>query len=403
MAARHGARRPHPMLPSESIGIETSSDRSAEHIHLRLAAVEARLAELERASASAPPSTGSRTGPAGTEVLSLTGPVVVEPGMVVAEAVSLTGPVDVYGHVLGNAVGLAADVTVHPGGWVRWRRGSIGGRVAVAEGATVLGDKLAMGAEERAASSPLAVEGALTSMHGVIPDGSATGEALISGVRQLARRLAVLLGLAAAGVLVVGFLPRHVDGVVDRLTRRPFWHTFLGGFWGLLLRGALLLALTIIGLPISLLLLLAVAAGGLLGIVGVGTAIGMRFAGARTRGGGLRFLWVRRFWPHSGSFQVSALSCSCCSSCPLSVPGWRVHLAVTASRPRHDPATLSARRDAMSASLIRARTADGRCPGTLQTVPGTGRCNRGCSVGRDLPPTVGRKVLGVVGPRESIE
>ena len=277
--------------PVESIGIETSSDRSAEHIHLRLAAVEARLAELERASASAPPSTGSRTGPAGTEVLSLTGPVVVEPGMVVAEAVSLTGPVDVYGHVLGNAVGLAADVTVHPGGWVDGDAVSIGGRVAVAEGATVLGDKLAMGAEERAASSPLAVEGALTSMHGVIPDGSATGEALISGVRQLARRLAVLLGLAAAGVLVVGFLPRHVDGVVDRLTRRPFWHTFLGGFWGLLLLGgALLLALTIIGLPISLLLLLAVAAGGLLGIVGVGTAIGMRFAGARTRGGWAPFL-----------------------------------------------------------------------------------------------------------------
>ncbi|MEC8424963.1 MAG: hypothetical protein VX000_14360 [Myxococcota bacterium] len=252
----------------------------------RIELLESRLAEME-ASVHGPPS-GALSDAVVAEPVTVAGPVVVGAGDVVAEAVGLTGPVDVYGRVRGNAVSVGADVRVHPGGRVEGDAVSLGGRIVVSDGGAVLGDRVALGgspsAESRtAASAVIGGEGLLTSV---------TDRAAILGpLRDLARRMAVLLSCAAAGVLVVGFWPRQVDRIAGLVSARPAWLTLLGGLFGVaLLLGATVLGLTIIGIPLALLLVLVLAGGGLLGFVGLGKAIGDRFSMVRDRGGWLAFL-----------------------------------------------------------------------------------------------------------------
>jgi hypothetical protein len=224
------------------------------------------------------------------EAITLTGPVVIEADEVVAEAVSLTGPVDVYGRVLGNAVGMGADVRVHPGGRVDGDAVSLGGRVDVRDGGIVSGDRVALGDPGGAPAGPAAAA-AISPAAPLISPGSIDHLAMLGQLRDLARRIAVLLSFAAAGVLVVGFWPRQVDHVAALVSTRPVWYGFVGAVLGaLLLGGATLLGLTIIGLPLSLLLVLALAGGGLLGFVSLGKAIGARFPGVSEQGGWLAFL-----------------------------------------------------------------------------------------------------------------
>ena len=263
----------------------------------RIDALEARLAAVEgeppvpadALAAEGAASADAWDGGPG-EAVTLAGPVVIAADEVVAEAVSLTGPVDVYGRVLGNAVGLGADVRVHPGGRVDGDAVSLGGRIDVREGGIVAGDRVALGD----ASSPASVPDAAAAMRApdaLLTPGSLDRLAVLGQLRDLVRRVAALLSFAAAGVLVVGFWPRQVDHVAALVGARPVWYGLLGGVLGtLLLGGALLLGLTVIGLPLSLLLVLTLAASGLLGFVSLGKAIGARFPGVREQGGWLAFL-----------------------------------------------------------------------------------------------------------------
>lgn len=268
----------------------------------RVEVLEARLAELEAAPTTASvdlvvPDEG--VGAAKT----LAGPVVVEADEVVSEAVSLTGRVDVYGRVLGNAVGMGADVHVHPGGRVDGDAVSLGGSVKVDPGGAVGGDRVALGGEAAAASSAVVS----------VPDFGQL--AILDHVRDLARRLAVLLSFAGAGVLVVGFWPRQVDHVARLVTERPLWYG-LAGFilTGLIGVGGLVLVATVIGIPLAMLLVLALTIGALLGFVGLGRAIGDRFPGLEERGrwvsflGGAALLTVLSFLPYVGPVLLVLLA-----------------------------------------------------------------------------------------------
>lgn len=260
----------------------------------RLATVEARLLALEAEAVTHPLEPGGSDAPVSAgESLTLSGPVVVEAGQVVDEALGLNGPVDVYGHVRGNAVAIAADVRVHAGGRVDGDAVSLGGRVEVDDGGVVTGDRLGMGEQAAARVSPL--DASIGLGGGPPADGAGHGiprlDALAGPLRGVVRRVALIMGLMAAGVLVVGFWPRQVDRVVTMLGRRPIWYAVVGAVLMVVLGlAAGLLGLTIIGLPVGLLLLLAVAAGGILGFVGLGQAIGDRVPRAREHGGYAPFL-----------------------------------------------------------------------------------------------------------------
>lgn len=291
----------HP--PGPRVDAPAPSDELRWHeMLLRIDELEARLAAVEGQQHRAPTPMGAAGPELGgdavapgvgipSEAVTQAGPVVIAADETVAEAVSLTGPVDVYGHVLGNAVGMGADVRVHRGGRVDGDAVSLGGRIDVREGGIVVGDRVALGSTPLDADPPASAAALLPAATPLISQGSIDHLAMLDQLRDLARRVAVLLSFAAAGVLVVGFWPRQVDHVAELVSSRPVWYGFVGGVLGvLLLGGALVLGLTVIGLPLSLLLVLALAGSGLLGFVSLGKAIGARFPGVREQGGWLAFL-----------------------------------------------------------------------------------------------------------------
>ncbi len=187
------------------------------------------------------------------------GGTTVEAGETVDEAVAMAGPVDVYGTVLGNATGIGGDVRVHEGGRVLGDAVAIGGQVSVDPGGEVLGDRVAL------------ADG--IGRPAIVDDSSVVGNLL----ERTIRRLASLLSLAAAGVLVVAFWPGQVEQVALAVRRRPALHALAGFILvGVLGVSAAVLTLTIVGAPLAVALLVLLGVAWLLGFVGVCSAIGQR-------------------------------------------------------------------------------------------------------------------------------
>ncbi len=218
----------------------------------RIEALEARLSEAE-ARLQAAEQLAEPTGLRGTS-----GGVVVEKGETVRDAVALGGPVEVYGRVKGPAVAFGGDVAVHAGGQVEGDAVAFGGEVRVQEGGVVRGDRVAMAPTGRSAWLP-----ALT-------DPSGQG-------RDLARQLVLLLTFAGAGVLLVGLFPAHVARIARDLEERP-WQAGVGGAVATIAGGvsALVLTLTIVGIPLALLIAALLGLAWLLGFVGLCQVVGDR-------------------------------------------------------------------------------------------------------------------------------
>lgn len=219
------------------------------------AALEARVAELERllsrGEAQELPSASAQGG------------LRVEVGERVRHAVAIGGPVEVGGLVRGTAVGLGGDVRVEPGGQVEGDAVALGGEVQIEEGAQVSGRTLAL--------SPL---GSALSLLGLPGEGG-----LGALWTSLARRLALLLVFVAAGTVASSLWPRQIEEIGRRLSERPFWYGIVGATLsaGLGL-GALVFALTIIGLPLSLLFLFVLGLAWLLGTVAACRSVGRAVA-----------------------------------------------------------------------------------------------------------------------------
>lgn len=232
---------------------------SGEAAHIE--ALEARIAEIEGRLRGGSPSEGPP---------SVSGRGVrVDPSEVVLDAVGLGGPVEVAGTVRGNAVGLGADVVVHDGAAVDGHAVALGGDVRVEPGASVTGRQLSLDVEE-GAESALAIP--------------VSGDLARFG-RSMARRLALLLVFAAAGTLAVAMWPQQIDEVSARISDRPFWYGMAGAALtaGLGL-GAVVMSITIIGLPIALLFLVVLSLAWLVGMAAVCRTAGRRLAFARQRG-----------------------------------------------------------------------------------------------------------------------
>ena len=248
----------------------------------RIAALEARLARMEdelreQEAANRELALESADPERPQDTISHTGGIVVPAGTVVEDAVSLAGPVDVRGTVRGDAVAMGGGIVVHDGARVHGDAVAFGGPVQVMPGGRVDGDKVALG------GSP--------SMSAVMGPVAELSNGWMAALRGLIRRVAMVLSVAGAGVLVVGLWPRQVHQVAEMVRARPFWTSIAGGILvAAITVGALALTLTFIGIPLALLLLGVLALAAMLGFVAICQALGENIPQLRDKGSWVTFL-----------------------------------------------------------------------------------------------------------------
>src|SRR5690606_32887862 len=108
----------------------------------------------------------------------------------------------------------------------------------------------------------------------VMSNGSAVSSRVTAWASTLYRKLVFLLSMAGAGVLVVGLFPGRVARVAGAIESHPFRSMAVGAVATVALGVlSLVLAVTIIGLPLSLVLWGLVALAWLLGVVGLCQAV----------------------------------------------------------------------------------------------------------------------------------
>ena len=156
----------------------------------------------------------------------------IEAGEVVPKAVAVGGSVTVLGHVLGDAVAVGGSVNLRPGSQVDGDAVAIGGAVTVEEGARLEGDNVSLGAR------PIG-----WIVGGLAPFGASA--------RLFGRAWTRAFLLLVIALLIALAFPDRVARVRTFLTSRPGVSS-LGGI--ALLMGfiplCILLAVTIIGIPL---------------------------------------------------------------------------------------------------------------------------------------------------------
>lgn len=219
---------------------------------------------------------------AGSEAISAGG-VRVEPGTVLDAAVALGGPLDVYGTVEGDAVSLGGPIRIYPGGLVEGDAVSLGHDIQVDAGGSVQGDAVSMGGQVIVEPGG-AVGGDRVGLgdRGIRADALGSVGPNVAGgalgwLHDLFRHIAAMAAFAGAGVLLVGLWPRQVARVASRVVEQPLWVGVAGGILTMaMLVGASMLAVTILGLPLSLLMVVGLAVAWLFGLVAFCTAAGER-------------------------------------------------------------------------------------------------------------------------------
>jgi hypothetical protein len=170
----------------------------------------------------------------------------------VRSAVVIGADLVVEGEILEDAVAVLGNIVVVPGAHVDGDAVVVGGRLQVEPGARVVRRQTvaATVSEQR---------------HEV------------SSWRTLSTRLVSFLTFSGIGALAVGLFPAHVGRIAAFAEHRPVG-SFLFGMFGLpaVLLTSVLLTLTILGIPVALVVLGALGAGAVLGLVGVCQAAGDR-------------------------------------------------------------------------------------------------------------------------------
>jgi hypothetical protein len=188
--------------------------------------------------------------------------VVVPDQVTVHDAVAFGADVVVEGRVLSDAISFGGDVHVRPGAVVL-------GDVVAFGGTTRIDETAHVGRRHLSFNTPADAFGSVRRSRDV-----AEGPSPWARFRGL---LVSWMSLAGAGLLTLGMFPTHVDSVARVVDRRPMASMAMGfGGSALALLAAVLFAFTLIGIPVSLLLLAGMGLAGLLGFVGVCQAVGDR-------------------------------------------------------------------------------------------------------------------------------
>lgn len=260
--------------------------------------IRAQREQLEKMRSDVAANTPTTSSPSGERV-TYGDPIRVEAGEDVQDVVSFGNHVFVAGRVRGDATAFGGNIEVADGGVIDGDANAFGGEIIVDSGGTVRGDRVAMAVSNpRAATNTPRVQAA-----GSLPavQGMWTG---------LYHRLILLLSFAGAGVLVVGLMPGRVTRIAESLEARPFRSAFVGIFAsGFLSMSSVLFAITILGLPVSFVLVSLLGLAWLIGLVGLCQAVGDRLPFENNQG-----RWV--------AFLIASVLLTCMGSLPW--VGWLV-------------------------------------------------------------------------------
>ena len=206
------------------------------------------------------------------DVVALAGVARLEPGASANQVVAVLGSVDVGpgATVDDNVVAVGGDIHVAPGAHIGGDAVSVGGKIVIDEGAEIDGQQTAI--DVPGLGGLLGMVGAKTSLE----------RRPASLAWRLARALTEFIVFFALGLLLFLVFPRRVDAVTASLQHAPGKAVLTGilGFLAVPLV-AILLVVTLIGIPFVAVLLVGVAAATIMGYTALalwfGRALPFRF------------------------------------------------------------------------------------------------------------------------------
>jgi len=195
------------------------------------------------------------------ERVTMGGSVRVEKDEVVREAVAIGGDVEVHGTVERDAVAVGGNLVLGPTAVVNGDAVSIGGRLSIDPNASVRGDRVNIG---------MGFPGVV-----VKPHRDEMPSPFTHHMGNFAWNIVQWATLFVVGLIVLAWFPTRMKNIHRDIRRGPGKSLFLGLVAvPLSMALGILLAITIIGAPIALLVLFLMAVGGAFGLWSLALTIG---------------------------------------------------------------------------------------------------------------------------------
>lgn len=205
--------------------------------------------------------------------------LVIQEGQTVNNATVVRGDLIIKGTVNDDASAIAGDVVVYPTGKINGDVTSIMGDVRLQEGAWVGGDVATVGGKLEQAENAVIMGDTVTTRRNVNVSTRGRGDR-----DSVFEDLLFAVLFAVLATIIAAITPGRTETLAQSVAERPLASFGVGllGFL-LILPVTLLLIITIIGIPLVFVLFLVIAAGLILGLVGLGLFVGQRVTTAIQR------------------------------------------------------------------------------------------------------------------------
>lgn len=241
------------------------------------------IQQLRGSSGAGSPAATPAASEAPTEANAFGRNLVVDADQTVTEASVVGGDLTVRGHVLrdavavggslvlepgarvdGDAVSVGGDIRIDPGTRVEGDAVSVGGHASIADGAYVGGDRNQIGA------------GSLITR----PLVSGSGSGVLAWIGGVVKKVGLGLVMALLCIVIAALAPNRVRTVITTVRQRPLM-SFFSGLLALVVTttASVLLAITLIGIPLVPVIWIGVALAALFGMTGVAALVGEAMPG----------------------------------------------------------------------------------------------------------------------------
>jgi hypothetical protein len=207
-------------------------------------------ASAQTSTPSPAPSPGATSPANPQDQIVLSGRVVVPQGQTVGEVVVFTGKVQIAGVVEGDVVALDGPILV---------TGQVSGTIVALDGSVRLGSGAQVGGDVIARETVDAAEGA--SVGGTVRERAAfTLKAPLTAFGRFASWLAVSISTLLLGLVLLLLAPRGADRIAAVASQAPWASAGLGLATAIVLPAlATIAVISLVGLPLGLVVLLALA------------------------------------------------------------------------------------------------------------------------------------------------